>query len=148
MIVFLERYVDKPGPEQLLSSVEEEEFANFLIEVAQVGYGKTRKEVRNIAGRVAVDKKRKKIPSVSHGWFQRFMQRQPHLSYRKGNPTANVRMNCLTKQVLSDYFDLLKKVLTTNQLLDSPSRIYNVDETRIALDGHAPRVVAKRGQKK
>ena len=63
---------DKPGPEQLLSPVEEEEFANFLIEVAQAGYGKTRKEVRNIAGRIAVDKKRKKIPSVSHGWFQRF----------------------------------------------------------------------------
>ena len=106
------------------------------------------KKVRNIAGRVTVDKKRKKIPSVSHGWFQRFMQRQPHLSYRKGDPTANVRMNCLTKQVMSDYFDLLKEVLTTNQLLDSPSRIYNVDETGITLDGHAPRVVDKRGQKK
>ena len=35
---------DKPGPEQLLSPVEEEEFANFLIEVAQAGYGKTRKK--------------------------------------------------------------------------------------------------------
>ena len=115
--------------------MEEEDFPIFLIEVAQAGYGKTRKEVRNIAGRVAVDKKRKKILSVLHG------------SYHKGDPTANVRMNCLTKKVMSDYFDLLKEVFTTNQLLDSPSRIYNIDETGIALDGHAPRVVAKRGQK-
>ena len=57
-------------------------------------------------------------------------------------------MNCLNKEVISEYFHLLTKVLTENELLDSPSRIYNVDETGIALDGHAPRVVAKRGQKK
>ena len=57
-------------------------------------------------------------------------------------------MNCLSKEVISDYFDLLAKVLAENQLLHSPSRIYNVDETGIALDGHAPRVIAKRGQKK
>ena len=139
---------DKPGPKQLLSPAEEEEFSNFLIEVAQVGYGKTRKEVRSIAGRVAVDKGRKDKPIVSHGWFQRFLQRQSHLSYHKGDPTANVRMNCLTKGVISDYFDLLNEVLTENQLLNSCSRIYNVDEMGIALDGHAPRVVAKRGQKK
>ena len=41
-----------------------------------------------------------------------------------------------------------QNVLTENRLLNSPGRIYNVDETGIALDGHAPKVVAKRGQKK
>ena len=138
----------KPGPKQLLSAAEEEEFSSFLIEVSRAGYGKTRKEVKSVAGMVAVDKGRKSKPIVSDGWFRRFMQRQPHLSYRRGDPTANVRMNCLTKEVISDYFDLLKEVLTENQLLNSPNRIYNVDETGIALDGHAPRIVAKRGQKK
>ena len=57
-------------------------------------------------------------------------------------------MNCLTKEMISDYFDLLKEVLTESQLLNSPNRIYNVDETGITLDGHAPRIVAKKGQKK
>jgi len=33
---------DKPGPKQLLSPVEKAEFSEFLIEVAQAGYGKTR----------------------------------------------------------------------------------------------------------
>ena len=31
---------DKPGPDPLLSPAEEEELSNFLIEVAQTGYGK------------------------------------------------------------------------------------------------------------
>jgi len=64
------------SPKQLLSLAEEEEFSKLLIEieVVQVGYGKTRKEVRSIAGRGAVDKGRKDKSTVSHGWFQRFLQ--------------------------------------------------------------------------
>ena len=52
---------DKPGPKQLLSAAEEE-FSSFLIEVAQAGYGKTRKEVRSVAGMVAVDKGKRSKP--------------------------------------------------------------------------------------
>ena len=74
------------------------------------------------------------------------MLRHPDLPYWKGDPTANVRINYLTQEVTSEYFHLLTEVLTENELLDSPSRIYNVNETH--LDGHAPRVVAKREQKK
>ena len=107
---------NKPGPDQLLSPTEEEELSNFLVEVAQAGNGKTRKQIRNIAGRVAVDKKRRKTPNVSHEWFQRFIQRHADLSYRKGNPTANVRMNCLNKEVISEYFYLLTEVLIENEL--------------------------------
>jgi len=91
----------------------------------QAGYGKTRKEVWSIAGRVTVDKGVKDKPVVSNGWFQRFMQRQPQLSYWKGDSIANVRMNGLNRELITDYFALLKDVLTGNQLLKSPSRIYN-----------------------
>ena len=57
-------------------------------------------------------------------------------------------MNCLNREVITDSFALLKDVLTGHQLLNSPSRSYNVDETGMAFDCHAPKVVAKRGQKK
>ena len=76
------------------------------------------------------------------------LQRQPELSYRRGDPMANVRMDCLNKDAMTQYFDLFKEVLTENNLMNSPGRIYNVDETGICLDGHAPRVVALKGQKK
>ena len=83
---------------------------------------KTRKEVRHIDGTVAVDKKKKRHPMyhMPIGWFQRFMQRHPHLSYRKGDPTANVRMNCLSKEMISDYFQLLIKVPTEISFLIHP----------------------------
>jgi hypothetical protein len=87
----------KPGPKPFLSSAQEKELSNFLLDVAKAGYGKSRKQVRNLAEAVAHDKGRlatdKKL--ISDGWFRRFMARQPHLSMRKGGPTANVRMDCL-----------------------------------------------------
>ena len=81
----------------MLTAAEEVE---FLVEVSQAGYGKTRREVRQIADRVAVDKGKRDKAMVSQRWFKRFLQRQLHLSYHKGDPTTNVRMNCLTKEVI------------------------------------------------
>ena len=134
----------KSGPKPYLSVAEENEFAILL---AKAGHGKT-KPVHNIAGMSAHDQGKVVHPMVSHGWFKRFLQRQPQLSYPRGNPTANVRMNCLSEDVIADYFTSLKEELTKNILMNSPSRIYNVDETQICLDGHAPRVVALEGLKK
>ena len=56
---------DKPGPDPLWSPAEEEKLSNFLIELAQAGYGKTRKEVRHIAGRVAVHKNKKDTSCIT-----------------------------------------------------------------------------------
>jgi len=65
---------DKPGPKPYLSSTEEKELADFLVDVAKVGYRRTRKQVRTIAGSCAHDEGRLKSPVVaSHGWFVRFM---------------------------------------------------------------------------
>ena len=62
---------DKPWPKPLLSPVEEGEFANFLVEVAQARYEKTRNdsEVQYIAGSVAVDKGKKNTLEVCITWM-------------------------------------------------------------------------------
>ena len=123
----------KPGPKPYFSPTEEREMANFLIDVAKAGYGKTRKEVQQIAGMAAHDKGRIANCQVSRGWFKRFLQRQPQLSYCRGDhPTANVRMDCLNRDAMTLYFDLLiedllKEVLTENNQMNSPGRICNVD---------------------
>jgi len=49
------RHGDKPGPKPYLSSTEG---ADFLVDVAKVGYGRTRKQVRTIAESCAHDKGR------------------------------------------------------------------------------------------
>ena len=49
------------------------------------------------------------------------MSRQPKLSLRKGDATANVRMDCLTKETTDKYFELIKDTLVENNLIDSPN---------------------------
>ena len=81
---------------------------------------------------------------ISNGWYCRFMERQPQLTLRR----ASIRMECTSKEVMEECFKLLKSMLTENNLLDEPSRFYNVDETGMPLDHHSPKLVAYKGQKK
>ena len=101
-----------PGPKPYLSSVEEKDLADFLIDSAKVGYGKSRNQVKSIAARGARDKGLLKPDKVmSNGWYYRFMSRQGDLTLRRGDPTANVRMDCLNEEIMEDYFIMLKKTL-------------------------------------
>lgn len=38
-----------PGPQPYLDKAEEKEFSDFLVVVGQIGYGKTRRQVKHIA---------------------------------------------------------------------------------------------------
>jgi len=40
---------------------------------------------------------------LTNGWYYCFMGRQDHLTLWKGDPTANVRMDCLSKKVMKQY---------------------------------------------
>ena len=77
------------------------------------------------------------------------MERNPTLSLRKGDSTANARMSAMdNKEAIERYFTILEDVLTENNLADKPSQIYNVDESGMPLDHHPPRILVKKGQRK
>ena len=71
-----------------------------------------------------------------------------YVALRKVDPTANVRMDCVDKVTMKNYFSMLKDTLMKHDLLNSPSQLYNVDETGMPLDHRPPKVVTTRGQKK
>ena len=45
------------------------------------------------------------------GTYYHFMGREGHLVLQKGDSIADVRMDCLSKNVMKDYFDKLEKTL-------------------------------------
>ena len=57
-------------------------------------------------------------------------------------------MDSVNKETMNNHFTMLKDTLTENGLLDSPSQIYNVDETGMPLDHRPPKIVTVKGQKK
>jgi hypothetical protein len=76
------------------------------------------------------------------------MARHPCLSLRKGDATANVRMDGLNKETIQAYFNLLKDILLERGLMDLPCQIYNVDETGIPLDHRPSKVVTRKVKRK
>jgi len=144
----------KPGPNPYLTKAEETELSKFLIVTNKAGYGKTRAEVQSIVERTLKlketeeDAKILKGDRVTDGWFNRFMERNDKLSLRKGDATANVRMDCLNTEAIKSYFDLLKSVLENHNLMKSPGQIYNIDETGMPLNHRTPKVVTQKDQKK
>ena len=72
------------------------------------------------------------------------MHRHQHLALRKGDSAENVRMDCVDKEVMKNYFFKI----TRHGLLKSPSQLYNIDKMGMPLDHCPPKVVTVRGQKK
>lgn len=139
----------KPGPKSYLTCTEERELGEFVEVVGQIGYGKTRKQIKNIAESVARDKGVLRSNRISDGWFRRFLERQPQLCLRKGDATATVRMDAMdNNEALENYFKLLKDLLEENGLMDQPGQIYNVDESGMPFEHRPPRVLARKGQRK
>ena len=136
-----------PGPKQYLST-EEAELASYLVEVAQVGYGKTWKQVMHIAEQVARDKNCLRKDRISSGWWRQFTNCQPQLSLRRGDATAHVRMDATSKQTLRKCYRLLSETLAKYGITNSPAQVYNMDETGIPLDPRPPNIVVKGGQKR
>ena len=100
-----------PGPIPYLTSDEEDELATFLIQVSEIGWGKTKREVIMIV-RQAVEKKGRNTDSFNEeGWWLRFLERHPRLSLRTADPLSRVRANGLTEENMKAYFDLLEKTL-------------------------------------
>jgi len=139
----------KPGPSPYLNKEEESELAQFVVEVSEIGYGKTRKQIKGMVEKVANEKGILKNKAISDGWFRRFLERQPQLRLRKGDRTAQVRLDAMNnREALENYFSLLKSTLEENDLTNKPSQIYNVDESGVPLDHRSPYVLTKKGQKK
>ena len=140
----------KPGPDPYLNDEEEAELSTFLQRCSSMGYGKTRRDVINIAQAYAAKLgKLQKDHSLSDGWWSRFKERQEgKLVLRKGDNTSFLRMDAMNSDTLKQYYDLLEDTLKEHNLHNSPSQLYNVDESGIPLDPKAPKVVTVRGIKK
>ena len=68
----------KPGAPLLLSTAEEEDLVKFLLTSADIGYGRTRKEVLNIVSRMLARKGEERV--VTNGWWNKFLCRHPLLA--------------------------------------------------------------------
>ena len=118
---------------------EEKELSEYLITSAKVGFGKTRRQIKDIAESVAKEKGMLKGERISNGWWRRFLERNPTISLRSGDSTAQVRMQAINRENVEQYHNLLKDVLDEFDLENHPEQIYNMDGSGIPLDPRPPK---------
>jgi hypothetical protein len=135
----------KPGPPPYLNCHEEEELASFLIKCAEIGFPRNRAQVLGLVQQIVESKGLHK--SVSNGWWERFIHRQPHVTLRVPMSLARSRAIASDPNIIDRYYTMLEETLRDNGLMNSPSCIFNCDETGLPLNPSSFKIVTKKGSK-
>lgn len=78
-------------------------------------------------------------------WLKSFLERNPEIVVRQAEGLSIQRAKGLSRVEVAKFFDLLITVLTENDLLDKPDRIFNMDESGVQLNNKPGKVLAKKG---
>ena len=97
------------GAPRYLDNEEEDELVRWLEGCAQIGYTKSIREVRAIVGAIVAKKNNLDSMVGSHGWWDRFRQRYPHLSLQSDGTLAYRRAVCTNRVAIDKYFDLMEE---------------------------------------
>ena len=135
----------RSGPSSYLTPEEEEELTSFLIEMAKIGYGHTRKQIIALVQQIVESKGIETV--VSSGWWERYIKRHPQIALRVAVPLSMARAMASDRDVIDRYFNMLEDCLRSNEILDKPARIFNCDETGVPLNPKSLKVVDRVGSK-
>ena len=121
-----------------------------VVRLQQVGFGLTPSIVKSKAAEIAEQlqiKTQFKNQKAGRFWFKGFLKRNPELCLRKAESLSYGRLMRFNKEIVLDFFNLLKEVYDKMSL--QPENIYNVDETGLQLtfDGKE-KVLAAKGSKR
>ena len=97
------------GAPRYLYKEEEEELVRWIEGCASIGYAKSVREVRSVVGAIVAAKNNLEKVVVSHGWWDHFRARHPHLTLRTGESLAYHRAVSTNRLIIDKYFDLLEK---------------------------------------
>ena len=97
------------GPKMYLTTDEENELEKHLLQAFEIGYGKTRCDVKCIVEKYFKENGRLRGPSLRH----------PNLCLRLGDATAGVRMDAVNTENLRAYYALLRGVIDEHGFEDT-----------------------------
>ena len=126
------------------------ELVLYLKDMQKQQFGLTFKKLRGLAYQLAWRNNcshpfNKEIEMAGEYWAQSFMAHHSDLSLRKGVGHHEERAMAFNKIAVSQFFDLLIKVIDENKL--TPKRIYNIDKSGVTvIPKQHSRVISMKGQ--
>ncbi|XP_030834211.1 uncharacterized protein LOC105440922 [Strongylocentrotus purpuratus] len=146
-------FVSKQGPKPYLTRAEEEVICTWAIQMARIGMGQTKDDIKNVVKQTLdKDGRPNPFPNNKPGdtWFSGFLKRNPRLSLRTPQAIGKERaiVTAGTINIWFDEFESYLKEVNATSILTEPNRMFNCDESGFALGGEAgKRVLAEKGSK-
>jgi len=101
------------GLPKYLTNEEEDELVKWLEGCAEVRCAKSTRRIRAVVGAIVAKKLGVECAVVSHGWWDRFRQRHPHLTLRAGEALVYLQAVATSPETLTSYFDQLEDIRNT-----------------------------------
>ena len=140
----------RPGPATVLSDDEEEQLANYLIKMADMGFGLSPDTVKRLAYKI-VERSGRKHPfrdeKAGRAWFDGFRRRHPKLTIRSPQPLSYCRALCSNPETINDFFGKLGAIYGKLNLISKPMLVFNLDETNVTIVHKPGKVVTELGRR-
>jgi hypothetical protein len=134
---------------QILSTHQENELSDYLIQTQKEGYALTPKLLKELTFSYA-RYNGIKIPSSwlknrcsGPDWFGNFMKRQPRLSLRKPEGTSIARASALNHPVMDNFYDQVEELYDKHSFRDD--EVFIIDETNNPTVLESEKVIAETG---
>ncbi|KAL8563331.1 hypothetical protein ACOMHN_039668 [Nucella lapillus] len=141
----------KAAPKTVLSCEEETKLVKWLIELSRRGFGRTKKDLKDMVKRILDERGAKTVFTDNRpgkDWMLAFFKRHTVVSERMAQPLGRERA-VVTRDGLSAWFGDMKEYVDgiDPPLLSSPERIFNADESGFSICPKTKRVITMMGTK-
>ena len=140
----------KPGPSTVLTVEEEQCLAEYIIEMADRGFGLVSEDLMRTAFTI-VERSGRPHPfrngMAGRGWLEAFRRRHPQISLRTPQALSYSRATSASKVVIDDFFAKLGALYGRLNLINKPMQVYNIDETGISVVHKPGKVFSAVGRK-
>ena len=139
------------GPKPVLSSEEETRLADWAIQMAKIGYGRTKQELLDTVQKILnADGRPNPFTNNRPGkdWYQAFMKRHPELSQRQQQQLGKERAVISSVRVeewFNDFKSYMDSEVEDQTIWSDSRRWYNADESGFPLCPKGGRVLAMKG---
>ena len=135
----------RPGPAPVLSSMEDR-LAQYLVDMADMGFGLSRQEVMRLAFQIAEESGIKhpfQNCTAGRKWFEAFRSRHPNLTLRTPEALSYARAKSVNPKTIEDFFAKLGAIYARLNLFCRPMQVFNVDESGVNVTQHKGKVIAE-----
>lgn len=140
------------GPQGTLGIENERRLVTHIQKLEKAGFAPDRDTVRSLAFQFAEKlgmnhRFNKEKQMAGYVWLESFMRRNKDLAIRESQGLSLARSEGMNRSEVTSFFNILTDVFTQYDMLNTPGKIFNMDETGYQINNEAGTVIATKGAK-